>query len=254
MLSRLLRSRPAPPTSPAAPPREWLHAVAGRELPLKVVENARATRLTLRIDAGGRSLRVTVPPGVAAREVENFLDRHAGWLEDRLAKYPDRPELRPGVKVPLYGVPHLIVHEPGRRGTVEPGEADGVRTLIVHGERAHLKRRLADFMKREARRAIEPLVEAHCATAGRRATAVRYKDTVSRWGSCTADGALAFSWRIVMAPRPVIDYLVAHEVAHLIHMNHGQKFWALCRQLCPRTDEARAWLKKNGGALQAIGF
>ena len=83
---------------------------------------------------------------------------------------------------------------------------------------------------------------------------MRFKDTTSRWGSCTADGKLAFSWRIMMAPPTVIDYLVAHEVAHLKEMNHGPKFWALCRKLCPRTDEARAWLKRNGGALQAIGF
>ncbi|MCV0394725.1 MAG: M48 family metallopeptidase [Rhizobiaceae bacterium] len=250
MLKRLL----VPPSRQPVPTGERLHAVAGRELPLRVVENARARRLTLRIDAGGRGLRVTVPPGVPAREVDGFLARHAGWLEARLAKYPDRPDLRPGVKIPLFGVPHLIVHEPERRGTVEIGEVEGQRALIVRGDRAHLKRRLADFLKREAKAAIEPLVDGHTRTVGRRARAVRYKDTTSRWGSCTADGTLSFSWRIVMAPRPVIDYLVAHEVAHLKEMNHGPRFWRLCRDLCPRTDEAKAWLKRNGAALQAIGF
>ena len=70
----------------------------------------------------------------------------------------------------------------------------------------------------------------------------------------TSDGTLSFSWRIMMAPATVIDYLVAHEVAHLREMNHGPRFWKLCRELCPRTDEARAWLKRNGGALQAIVF
>ena len=83
---------------------------------------------------------------------------------------------------------------------------------------------------------------------------IRYKDTVSRWGSCSSEGNLSFSWRIMMAPRPVIDYLVAHEVAHLVHMNHGPKFWALCEELCPDTKRCKAWLKKNGSALQAIGF
>lgn len=242
------------PSRPRAAPQERVHVVADRELPLRIVENDRAKRLTLRIDAGGRGLRVTVPPGLARGEVERFLDRHRGWLETKLAKVPDQPQVRPGIRLPLRGVPHLIVHEPGRRGTVTVGEEEGRPALVVHGERRHLPRRLADFLKREARRDIEALVAKHTATVGRKAKAIRFKDTSSRWGSCTADGSLSFSWRIMMAPPAVIDYLVAHEVAHLREMNHGPKFWALCRELCPRTDEARAWLKRNGGALQAIGF
>ncbi len=230
------------------------HEVAGRSLPLRIVENDRATRLTLRIAAGGAGLRITVPPGISSREVDRFLARHQGWLEQRLAKVPEQPQVRPGIKVPVRGVPHLIVHEPGRRGLAERGQGEDGPVLIVHGDRRHLPRRVADFLKREAKREIEPLVAKHTAAVGRRAKAIRFKDTSSRWGSCTSDGSLSFSWRIAMAPGAVIDYLVAHEVAHLIEMNHGPKFWKLCRELCPRTDEAKAWLKRNGSALQAIGF
>jgi predicted metal-dependent hydrolase len=230
------------------------HEVAGRSLPLRIVENDRATRLTLRIAAGGTGLRITVPPGVSQREVDRFLERHQGWLEQRLAKLPDQPQVRPGIKVPVRGVPHLIVHEPGKRGMAETATAEDGPVLIVHGDRRFLPRRVADFLKREARREIEVLVAKHTAAVGRRAKSVRFKDTTSRWGSCTSDGTLSFSWRIAMAPGAVIDYLVAHEVAHLIEMNHGPKFWKLCRELCPRTDEAKAWLKRNGSALQAIGF
>ena len=233
---------------------ERTHVVADRELPLRIFENHRAKRLTLRIDAGGRGLRITVPPGLARGEVERFLDRHQGWLETRLAKLPDRPQVRPGVKMPLRGVPHLIVHEPDKRGTVTEGNDAGKPALFVHGREEHLPRRLADFLKRAAKKDIEPLVAKHTARVGRQAKAVRFKDTSSRWGSCTADGSLSFSWRIMMAPPVVIDYLVAHEVAHLKEMNHGPNFWALCKELCPRTEEARAWLKRNGGALQAIDF
>jgi predicted metal-dependent hydrolase len=247
----LRSARPQPKPLASA---ERTHLVAERALPLKIVENPRARRLTLRIEAGGKGLRITVPPGIRAGEVDNFLVRHQGWLEARLKKLPDRPELRPGVKMPLRGVPHLIVHEPARRGTVEIGSVDGQPALIVHGDRRHLPRRLADFLKREARREISELVVRHTKTVGRKAKAVRFKDTTSRWGSCTSEGSLSFSWRIMMAPPTVIDYLVAHEVAHLKEMNHGPKFWKLCRELCPRTDEARAWLKRNGQALQAIGF
>jgi len=236
------------------PVQERDHVVAGRTLPLRIVQSDRARRLTLRIDAGGQGLRITVPPGLGRGEVERFLDRHQGWLEQRLAKVPDQPRVRPGIKIPLRGTPHLIVHEPGKRGGVTVAATEEGPALIVHGERAHLARRVADFLKREAKREIEPLVEKHTKAIGRKARAVRYRDTSSRWGSCTADGALSFSWRIMMAPRPVINYLVAHEVAHLKEMNHGPKFWKLCEELCPDTDRCKAWLKKNGGALQAIGF
>jgi predicted metal-dependent hydrolase len=242
-------TKPAP-----SPVEEREHVVAGRTLPLRIVENDRARRLTLRIDAGGQGLRITVPPGLRRGEVEKFLHRHQGWLEQRLAKVPDRPQVRPGIKLPLYGVPHMIVHEPGKRGTVSVGSDENGPTLVIHGERVHLPRRLTDYLKREARREIGALVEKHTAKVGRKAKAVRFKDTSSRWGSCTSDGNLSFSWRIMMAPRPVINYLVAHEVAHLKEMNHGPKFWKLCEELCPDTERCKAWLKKNGSALQAIQF
>ncbi|MCC2689078.1 MAG: hypothetical protein K0S21_1881 [Rhizobiaceae bacterium] len=236
------------------PVQEREHIVAGRTLPLKIVENDRARRLTLRIDTGGQGLRITIPPGLRQGEVDLFLSRQQGWLEQRLAKVPKRPQVRPGIKIPLRGVPHLIVHEPARRGTVSVGSIEGTPVLFVHGDRRHLPRRLADFLKREARREIEALVEGHCKAIGRRAKAVRFRDTSSRWGSCTSDGTLSFSWRIMMAPAPVINYLVAHEVAHLKEMNHGLKFWKLCEALCADTDRCKAWLKRNGGALQAIQF
>ncbi|WP_295814585.1 SprT family zinc-dependent metalloprotease [uncultured Nitratireductor sp.] len=239
----------------AAPPAERVHRVAGRELPLRIVENARARRLTLRIEPGGRGLRVTVPPGLSrSREVEDFLNRHAGWLEEKLKKLPERPLVRPGIKIPVRGAPHLIVHEPGRRGAAHIATRNGEAVLLVHGDLEHLPRRVADFLKREAKRDIEALVAKHTVTVGRRARAIRFRDTKSRWGSCTSDGVLSFSWRIMMAPPLVIDYLVAHEVAHLREMNHGARFWRLCRELCPETDRCKDWLKRNGTALQAIGF
>lgn len=230
------------------------HVVAGRTLPLRIVENERARRLTLRIDAGGRGLRITVPPGIASGEVDRFLTRHQSWLEQRLAKAPDRPQVRPGIKIPVRGVPHLIVHEPAGRGTALATSDERGPVLIVHGDRRHLGRRIADFLKREAKRDIERLVAVHTEKLGKRAKSIRFKDTSSRWGSCTADGNLSFSWRIMMAPAPVINYLVAHEVAHLKEMNHAPKFWRLCAKLCPDTERCKAWLKRNGTALQAIDF
>lgn len=229
---------------------ERIHAIAGRELPLRIYENPRARRLTLRIEAGGKGLRITIPPGVPEREVDSFLQRHEGWLESRIAKLPAEAIVRPGVKIPLRGVPHLIVHQSGR-GTVELAEGN---ILLVYGDLAHLPRRVEDFLKAQVKREIEQLVRQHTSTIGRNAKAIRFKDTKSRWGSCTSDGVLSFSWRIGMAPPAIINYLVAHEVAHLIEMNHGPNFWKLCLELCPDTERCKAWLRRNGSALQAIEF
>jgi predicted metal-dependent hydrolase len=237
-----------------APVEEREHCVAGRTLPLKIVQNDRARRLTLRIDSSGQGLRITVPPGLRRGEVEKFLDRHQDWLEQRLAKVPTRPQVRPGIRIPVRGVPHRIVHESAKRGTVTLSRDERGPLLIVHGERVHLPRRIADYLKREAKREIERLVAKHTEAIGKHAKAIRFKDTSSRWGSCTSEGNLSFSWRIMMAPPPVINYLVAHEVAHLKEMNHGPKFWKLCEQLCPDTARCKDWLKRNGGALQAIVF
>jgi predicted metal-dependent hydrolase len=234
--------------------RERMHAVGGREMPLRIVENARAKRLTLRINPGGRGLRITVPPGVSEREIDGFIERHHGWLEKQLLKMPDKPDIRAGVKIPIRGVPHRIVHEPGKRGTTIARIGEDGPELAVFGDTAFIHRRVADYLKRLAKAEIEPLVAKHTGTVGRRARSISYRDTTSRWGSCSHDGKLSFCWRIMMAPHPVIDYLVAHEVAHLREMNHGPKFWALCNELCPRTQEAKAWLKRNGSALQAIGL
>lgn len=251
---RALRNRTAAAPGSASIRSERIHAVAGRELPLRIYENPRAKRLTLRIEANGKGIRITIPPGLPEREVERFLNKHEGWIEARITKLPDQASVRPGVKIPIRGVAHLIVHQTGRGTTQARQDSDGTAILQIYGDAAHLPRRVADYLKREVKRDIEALVVRHCEKIGRKAKTVRYKDTKSRWGSCSSDGNLSFSWRIGMAPLPVINYLVAHEVAHLIEMNHGPRFWKLCEELCPDTERCKAWLKRNGGALQAIDF
>ncbi|MYZ47502.1 M48 family metallopeptidase, partial [Propylenella binzhouense] len=129
----------------------------------------------------------------------------------------------------------------------------GGTELHVPGERAHLPRRVGDWLRREARSDLEDAVARHCAAAGCRHTALRIGDARTRWGSCTAKGVLTFSWRLVLAPPSVLDYLAAHEVAHLREMNHGPGFWRLVAELDPDFDAARRWLKRNGAGLHAVG-
>ena len=236
------------------PPKTRTLKIGGRELPLTIRSDRRATRLTLRIEPGGKALKMTVPVGVPIRDVEDFLERHHGWLKSKLASLPAHDSLRDGSEIPFRGVKHRIVLTGKLRGVTEAAEVDGAPAILVSGAPEHVGRRLQDFLKKEARRDLELYARAHAKASGRKIASLRLKDTKSRWGSCSHDGNLSFSWRIVMAPASVIDYLAAHEVAHLSEMNHGPRFWALCHKLCPGTDEAKAWLKRHGSALHAIDF
>ncbi|WP_297323135.1 SprT family zinc-dependent metalloprotease [uncultured Bartonella sp.] len=232
--------------------------LSDRLLPLTIVKSERAKRLTLRIEAGGKAVRVTVPPSTSQNQTMNFVERYRGWIEKRISHLPppqDTPMLRVGVFIPILGHPYEIVHGKGR-GTVEivPDDDKKGGKIVVYGESEHIPRRLSDALKKQAALVIAPLIVKHSAIVGRKPASVRYKDTKSRWGSCSADGHLSFSWRIVMAPFGVINYLVAHETAHLAEMNHGTAFWSLCEKLCPNAKQYQAWLKRNGQALHAIEF
>jgi predicted metal-dependent hydrolase len=217
--------------------------------------NARARRFTLRVAATGEVV-LTVPPGGTRAAAQRFAERYSGWIATRLAQHPAPVPLAHGSVIPLRGVPHRIVHRAGR-GVVECCAATSPRakpTLVVPGDTAHLPRRVRDFLKEEARRDIAAAVARHAATLGVSISRVQVKDTRSRWGSCSTTGAVALSWRLVLAPPFVLDYLAAHEVAHRREMNHGPRFWRLVRQLAPHTDQAEVWLKANGRGLHLIGL
>jgi predicted metal-dependent hydrolase len=251
MLSRL--SFLQKPERPSDPKTRTID-VAGRSVPLTVRPDARARRITLRIEPGGQALKLTVPKGLKEREIQDFLDRHQGWLMTRLAKFPTSSAIAEGRYIHIRGDAHRILRTGKLRGLTETSEIDGEKVLLVGGAEDHLARRIRDFLKQEARKDLEVLARQHAARIGRRVASVSMKDTKSRWGSCSHDGNLSFSWRIVMAPSPVIDYLAAHEVAHLAEMNHSERFWAICEDLCPHMEEAKRWLKRNGAMLHVMDF
>ena len=223
-------------------PRPGVVTVNGRELPLTIRENARATRMTLRIEPGGQALKLTIPKGLPGREIDEFLTRHHGWLMTRLARVPDAGPLAETRTIAIRGVDHRIETTGKLRGLAEETEIDGVPVLMVSGSPEHVGRRVSDHLKRVAKRELEALVRMHATTLGKPVRAIAYKDTRSRWGSCTSEGNLSFSWRIAMAPDFVIDYLAAHEVAHLKEMNHGPNFGP------PARCSVRARKKPSGGS------
>jgi hypothetical protein len=223
--------------------------VDAREVPVELALHPRARRITLRVDKARGTLRLTLPPGVSQAEGLSFAGRQQAWLRRRLSELPAAVPFADGAQVPVLGVPHTIRHEPGaRRGVWRAGG-----TIHVSGEAAHLPRRVGDYLKREARREIVARAGPLAVRVGRRHGRITVRDTSSRWGSCSAKGDLSFSWRLVLAPEHVLQYVVAHEVAHLRHMNHGPRFWALVDQLVDGVDTSKAWLRHHGPALMRYG-
>lgn len=254
MFSLLRKSLTSTPSrQPVKAPRTV--NVCGRAIPITIRENRRATRITLRIEPGGKGLSLTIPYGLHHAQVDEFLSRHQGWLEAKISKFASASSVMDGATIALRGVPHMVRHTGSLRGVTRVTiDAMGTPLIEVSGLPEHIGRRVVTFLKKEARADLERLVAIHTAKVGRPARSIALKDTRSRWGSCSHNGNLSFSWRIVMAPEAVIDYLAAHEVAHLKEMNHGPRFWALCKSLCPDMDAAKAWLKQNGSQLHAIDF
>ncbi len=254
MFSALKKKKPARRASKPPRKEERVLPVHGRPVPLTVRHMQQATRITLRIEPGGRALKMTVPYGLPESELSAFLRRHQGWLENKLFDYPDDTRPQPGGTILIHGKPHRIRHSGKLRGLTELTEENGEPVILVSGLEEHVGRRIADFLKKRARADLDRLVALHAGRSGKRYKDITLKDTRSRWGSCSSAGNLNFSWRIAMAPPEVIDYLAAHEVAHLTEMNHGPKFWALCKRLCPEMEASRTWLKRHGSTLHAIDF
>lgn len=219
-----------------------------RTVEIAVKRSARARRISLRIDPAAGPV-MTLPARASLRDGERFAREHRVWLAERLARLPGRVAFTAGARVPLLGVEHEIVHDPvARRGVWVEGGA-----IRVSGQAEFIQRRVADFLKAEARRAILPQAAAMAGRIGREPGRISIKDTRSRWGSCSAAGDLAFSWRLVLAPDWVLTYVVAHEVAHLAELNHSPAFWRVVAELVPDHDPARAWLKRFGARLHRFG-
>jgi len=231
--------------APAAETVELPHGTAQVEWR----RSARARRVSLRIDPRDGTVVVTLPTRAGRNAGVALLLTHADWVSDRLAALPAAVPFADGALVPFLGRPHRIRHLPTARGVAW---CDGDE-ICVTGRAEFLRRRVTDFFRAEALRRLHALAAAKAARAGLTPLRIAVKDTQSRWGSCAANGSIAFSWRLVMAPEFVQDYVAAHEVAHLRHMNHGTRFWALVDRLTPHTAQAVPWLRGEGARLLRIG-
>ena len=247
-LRALLYRRPSEPQS--------IEIVFGEAVYLvRLRRHRQARRYTLRIQAATREVILTMPPRGSVREAKEFAQRHGGWIAARLHRLPAAAPFSDGATVPLRGISHRIAHRPARRGTVWiESEADGGPLICVAGEAPHVDRRIGDYLRREAH---SDLVAASRDAAERLGVAIKrvsVRDQSSRWGSCSTTGVLSYSWRLILAPPFVLNYLAVHEVAHLIEMNHSPRFWRLVFQHCPDAHRAKSWLDVHGSDLHRYGL
>jgi predicted metal-dependent hydrolase len=220
---------------------------------IAINRSTRSRRFTLRVRSASRDVLLTMPARASMKAAREFAERHAAWIGVRLNHLPRPVAFEDLAKTPLRGIDHTIVHRPGARGVVwiEAGERGPL--ICVAGEPPHVARRVTDFLKREAAKDIEAAVARHAKAIGVRPSRISVRDTVSRWGSCSSAGRLSFSWRLILAPPYVLDYLAAHEVAHMVHMNHSSKFWTVVGRVSPDVKRAEAWLKAHGASLHRFG-
>ena len=211
--------------------------------------SARARRISLKVGRIDGRVTLSLPVRGSLDEAMAFARTKEDWIRNVLPKAQHAElRLRFGGEFPILG--EALMLTPGaKRGVTRHDD-----TLLVGGDEARLASQLQGYLKVIAQRELMEASSRYAAQVGRRFTELALRDTKSRWGSCSPDGRLMYSWRLAMAPLPVLDYVAAHEVAHLVHMDHSTRFWGLVREICPDFTRHRAWLKREGSRLQAIPF
>lgn len=223
--------------------------VEGLPAPVEVRRHPTARRMTLRVSRTRHAVIMTVPLQCNLADAGNFLHTHLDWVRRHLRAVPKPVTLENGEIVPFRGILHRIVFTGVRSSDflVRIDETQmGAPRLVVSGTCEGAPRRLAAWLTQRATEELDKRVRHHATRLGVRPKRIVLRDQSSRWGSCSTTRVLSFSWRLILAPPNVLDYVAAHEVAHLSQMNHGPKFWSLVAKTMPQMEEARAWLRVYG--------
>jgi predicted metal-dependent hydrolase len=226
--------------------------IDGEAIPITLRLNPRARRLIVKVHPSTGEVTVVAPSRRGLQNALDFARSERDWIQHRLAHVPPPVALVLGAKIPFKGETHVI--RKGEKGRAPAWvEHDGEEHIIrVTGDSEHAPRRVLDFLKREARKVLDARTTHFASELGITPRRITVRDTASRWGSCSSGRSLSFSWRLIFAPSFVLDYVVAHEVAHLREMNHGKRFWALLGLLVADTEKPQRWLSQNGSALHRI--
>ena len=210
--------------------------------------SAQARRLSLRVSRLDGRVTLSMPRFASERDARAFLSQKEPWIRSHLSRRAPVQVIAVGARLPFRGRVVEIVSGKGRAARL-----DGAQ-LVVPGDGAMVVARVAAFLKLHAREELRAASDKYAALMGVSYARLTLRDTRSRWGSCTSSGNLMYSWRLVMAPPEVLDYVAAHEVAHLLEMNHSSRYWAHVARVCPDYADHRAWLHREGESLHAWQF
>ncbi|OLS42931.1 M48 family peptidase [Rhodovulum sp. BSW8] len=218
--------------------------------PLEVTlrRSARARRYSLRVSQLDGRVTLTLPQRAPEADGLAFVREKEAWIRRHLSARPEDQVVRAGGTVPYEGRALALVPGSGRAPRLHEG------TLAVPGPAAEVPARVQAFLKTRARARLAAAADGYTAALGLSYRRLTLRDARSRWGSCSSRGDLMFAWRLIMAPPEVLDYVAAHEVAHLVEMNHSPAFWAVVARLMPGYEAPRAWLRANGAALHRVRF
>lgn len=234
--------------------RRALLKIDGQTVEIVLRINPRARRYIVKVDPSSGEVSVVAPSSRSLERALAFARKERDWIAEQLADILPPVPLEFGAPVMLHGIEHVVRpseggESDGGRGPVWIDDAAIHPTIRVRGRPEHAPRRVLDWLKRRARKRIDERVCEYARTLGVRPKRVTIRDTSSRWGSCSSERNLSFSWRLILAPPFVLDYVVAHEIAHLRELNHEPRFWRLVATLVPGTDEAQNWLSEKGAML-----
>ncbi len=223
------------------------------------IHNPRARRLCVRLDPAAGRIVLVRPKRASASVTLKFLASREDWIRQHLGALPSPIPFADGASIPIAGKDHILRLAPeSHSGVWRDGE-----TVMISGRPEFAARRMTDWLKEETRRVLTPMAHAMAGKIACKVKHVTVRDTSSRWGSCSPDGRLSFSWRLILAPLPVLIYVAAHEVSHLRHLNHGRAFWRTVDDVLDayvgdsetrrEAGSARDWLHRNGAALHRYG-
>jgi predicted metal-dependent hydrolase len=222
----------------------------GQAIAITLKKHTRARRMTLRMGRDGRTATMTVPPRATRKEAEAFALRSTSWIAKQLARRQPDVHVADGASIMLRAKQYRLEATGSSRGHVQVDHHSSV--IRIPGRAEHMPRRLKEWLKTQAHIDLTESSTRYATAMGVKFRRITVRDQKSRWGSCTSNGDLSYSWRLVLAPDFVLDYVAAHEVAHLKEMNHGPKFWRLVLTHCKNTRAAKTWLKQNGSELHTV--
>jgi predicted metal-dependent hydrolase len=223
--------------------------IDGAAVEVELRYNQRSKSMRLRLDRLQKRAILTLPPRTTNFEVSAFLERSKTWLLKRLDQHLCRVPFINGNCIPIFGQDCIIHYAAAPQSKIE---LEGPR-LFMQGPTENLSLALKTWLKHHAHNYLNQRCQDYAKQVGKKINYIRVREVKSRWGSCSHEANLSFSWRLVFAPLPVVDYVCAHEVAHLVEMNHSRQFWAVVESMCPNPKIHIHWLKQNSTRLFSYG-